>query len=89
MLGLRDTLNDPDAAFEATLAAAPEVGGAQAEISRAIFDESLKLWQADEEALGLSELAAWEKAAAFMLEMKLIQTPVLATELYTNEFVAR
>jgi NitT/TauT family transport system substrate-binding protein len=89
MLGLRETLKDPDAAFAASLAAVPAAGGDQEKVSRAIFDESLKLWQADAAELGLSDPAAWEKAASFMKEMGLIQTPVVAEDLYTNRFVER
>ncbi len=87
-LGLRDTLKDPDGAFEASLRAVPEAGGEQATVSRAIFDESLKLWQATDDELGLSDAASWEKAAQFMKEMGLIQVDVAATDLFTNEFVA-
>jgi NitT/TauT family transport system substrate-binding protein len=87
--GLRDTLKDPDAAFAASLRAVPEAGGDQAKVSRAIFDESLKLWHATDAELGLSDPAAWEKAARFMKEMGLIQTEVVATDLYTNEFLTR
>ncbi len=89
ILGLRDTLDDPDAAFEASLRAVPEAGGEQAEVSRAIFDESLKLWQATDTELGLSDAAAWERAAQFMKEMGLIQVDVAAADLFTNEFVER
>jgi NitT/TauT family transport system substrate-binding protein len=88
-LGLRDTLEDPDGAFEASLRAVPEAGGEQAAISRAIFDESLKLWQATDAELGLSEAEVWETAARFMKEMGLIQVDVAAADLYTNEFVGR
>ena len=88
MRGLRDTLADPDAAFQASLRAVPEAGGDQEKVSRAIFDESLKLWQAPEAELGLSDPAAWAKAATFMKDMGLIQTPVEPADLYTNDFVA-
>jgi NitT/TauT family transport system substrate-binding protein len=85
--GLRDTLADPDAAFQASLAAVPTAGGDQEKVSRAIFDDSLKLWQASDTDLGVSDPAAWAKAATFMKDMGLIQTPVTPTDLYTNEFV--
>lgn len=85
--GLRDTLHDPDAAFQASLRAVPTAGGDQERVSRAIFDESLKLWQAPDEELGLSEPPAWQAAAAFMQEMGLIQVPVDPAALYTNDFV--
>ncbi len=85
--GLADTLADADAAFEISLQAVPEAGGEQAAVSRAIFDESLKLWQAPAGELGLSDPAAWEQAAQFMKEMGLIQTEVVAADLFTNDFV--
>ena len=85
--GLRDTLADPNAAFEISLKAVPEAGGDQAAVSRAIFDESLKLWQAPDSELGRSDPAAWDAAAKFMKEMGLMQADVNPNELYTNEFV--
>lgn len=87
--GLRDTLADPDGAFEASLRAVPTAGGDQETVSRAIFDESLKLWQAPDAELGLSDPEGWAKAATFMKDMGLIQTAVEPAELYTNDFVAR
>ncbi len=87
--GLTDTLNEPDAAFEASLRAVPEAGGDQAAVSRAIFDESLKLWQADAAELGRSDPAAWQTAAVFMKQMGLIQTDVNPDDLYTNRFVEK
>jgi NitT/TauT family transport system substrate-binding protein len=87
MHGLKDTLADPNAAFQICLKAVPEAGGAQAATNRAIFDESVRLWQADPAALGISDAAAWQKAAEFMQKMGLIQTPVQAADLYTNQFV--
>ena len=74
--GLADTLNDPDAAFQISLKAVPEAGGPNAKVSRAIFDESLKLWQADADTLGRSDPDIWAKAAKFMKQMGLIQTDV-------------
>lgn len=85
--GLADTLADPDAAFASSLRAVPEAGGEQARVSRAIFDESLRLWQAEPGQLGHSDPAAWEEAAVFMRKMGLIQTDVVAADLYANEFV--
>ena len=85
--GLADTLADPDTAFDISIAAVPEAGGPQLEASRAIFDASLKLWQAEPGELGRSDPELWAKAASFMKEMGLIQTEVNVADLYTNEFV--
>ena len=87
MRGLRDTLADPDAAFDISLKAVPEAGGEQAKVNRAIFDESLKLWQAADSDLGLSDPDAWKKAVDFMAAMGLIQGNVVADDLYTNRFL--
>ena len=80
-------MEQPDAAFQASLRAVPEAGGANEQVSRAIFDESLKLWRSDPGMLGLSDPVTWEKAAAFMKQMGLIQTAVAPADLFTNEFV--
>jgi NitT/TauT family transport system substrate-binding protein len=85
--GLADTLADPDAAFAISLAAVPEAGGQQAAVSRAVFDASLKLWQAEAGQLGRSDPASWEKAAGFMKQMGLIQSAVNPSDLYSNDFV--
>jgi NitT/TauT family transport system substrate-binding protein len=87
--GLQDTLDNPDEAFQISLKYVPEAVGAQEDVSRAIFDESLKLWQAPAEQLGVSDPVAWEKAAAFMKEMGLIQTDVTVSDLYSNDFLPK
>jgi NitT/TauT family transport system substrate-binding protein len=87
--GLRDTLADPDAAFAASLRAVPEAGGDQTKVNRAIFDESLKLWQADQPVLGVSDPAMWQQAATFMKQTGLIDQAVAAQDLYTNQFVTK
>ena len=87
MRGLADTLADPDAAFDISLQAVPEAGGSQAPVSRAIFDESLNLWQAHAAELGRSDPQAWANAVAFMQKMGLIPTAVQAEDLFTNEFI--
>jgi putative riboflavin transport system substrate-binding protein len=87
MRGLQDTLADPDAAFEISLKYIPEATGAQEDVSRAIFDASLDLWQAKPEELGLSDPAAWSKAESFMREMGLIQGDVIVDDLYSNDYL--
>ncbi len=87
--GLQDTLANPDAAFQISLKAVPEAGGAQQATNRAIFDESVKLWQAEPGTLGLSDPAAWAQAATFMKQTGLIQTAVKPEDLFTNQFVQK
>lgn len=84
--GLRDTLNNPDEAFRIAIKTVPEAGGENEKVNRAIFDESLKLWQ-QPEPLGASDRATWETAARFMREMGLITTDVAVDSLFTNQLV--
>jgi NitT/TauT family transport system substrate-binding protein len=86
LLGIRDTLADPDEAFAISLQAVPEAAGENAAINRAIFDASLDLWQASIEQLGRSDPQAWQVAADFMLEMGLIDRTLDAQSLFTNAF---
>ena len=87
LLGIQDTLADPDEAFAISLQAVPEAAGENAAINRAIFDASLDLWQASIEQLGRSDPQAWQAAADFMLEMGLIDRTLDAQSLFTNTFV--
>jgi NitT/TauT family transport system substrate-binding protein len=84
--GLRDTLNNPDEAFRIALKVVPEAGGENEKVNRAIFGESLKLWQ-QPEPLGASDRATWETAVRFMREMGLITTDVDVDALFTNRFI--
>jgi NitT/TauT family transport system substrate-binding protein len=87
--GLQDTLANPDGAFQTSLKAVPEAGGAKQATNRAIFDESVKLWQAEPGTLGLSDPAAWAQAATFMKQTGLIQTAVKPEDLFTNQFAQK
>jgi NitT/TauT family transport system substrate-binding protein len=82
----RYTLDNPDEAFEISLRAVPEAGGDNQAASRAIFDASLPLWQADEDELGRSDPLVWQQAAEFMLEMGLLDTAVDTKNIVTNRF---
>ena len=84
--GLRDTLTNPDEAFGISIKAVPEAGGENEPVNRAIFDESIKIWQ-QPEPLGQSDKATWETAVRFMREMGLITTDVSVDSLFTNQFI--
>jgi NitT/TauT family transport system substrate-binding protein len=86
LAAFRFTLDNPNEAFAISLRAVPEAGGDNEAASRAVFDASLPLWRADEAAFGRSDLAVWQQAAAFMLEMALIDAPVATDGIVTNRF---
>lgn len=88
MKSIQYTLDNPDEAFAITLGFVPEAGGDNEAANRAVFDAVLTYWEpADGQALGVTELTAWQGAAEFMQRIGLVDTLVPAEELFTNEFV--
>lgn len=82
--GLRDTLAQPDAAFETTLKAVPEAAKTR-DAQRATLDAALPFWKSDR--LGQSDPTAWQTSAKFMKDVGLIQTDVDVSKAFTNDFV--
>jgi len=83
--GLQDTIDDPDAAFEITLQAIPEMDETTAKLQRVVLEECLKFWRADN--LGASQSEAWVESVSLMKEIGLLSSEVRPRQLYTNEFV--
>ncbi|MHB9032743.1 MAG: ABC transporter substrate-binding protein, partial [Anaerolineae bacterium] len=84
--GLRDTLQDPDAAFQITRKMIPEMDDAAAVVQRAVLDECIKYWQAD--VLGQNDAAAWQDSVKLLTELGMVTTSVDPTSLYSNQFIA-
>lgn len=90
--GLRDTLDDPDAAFAICRRYLPELDDEGAPLQRAVLEESLNFWRAkvgstEIEVLGRSDPAAWEASQSFMRQIELIETEVDVSTMFTNDFV--
>jgi len=83
--GLADTLQDPDAAFEATRKVIPEMDEATARLQRTVLQECLRYWQA--EKLGASQPEDWEESVSLLKKLKLLSADVKPTALYTNRFI--
>lgn len=84
--GLADTLDDPDAGFAICRKHVAEIDDESAPLQRAVLEESLDYWRAD--VLGRSDPQAWEASAAFMHEIGMIDAPVDATTLYSNDMLS-
>jgi NitT/TauT family transport system substrate-binding protein len=83
--GLRDTLDDPDAAFAICRQYVPEIDDESAPLQRAVLKESLAFWQA--EVLGRSDPAAWAASEAFMRQIGLIDVGIDSSTLFSNDFL--
>jgi len=82
------TLNNPEEAFEITLANVPEAGGENRAINRAVYDAALLYWSPVEgSALGASKAEDWDGAVQLLQRIGLIAGPVEVDALFTNEFL--
>jgi len=85
--GLRDTIDQPDQAFEICkkyvegLGKDAETDAAQKQVLAA----SIELWKAPR--LGASDPAAWQTTLDVLKQMKLLTTDLPADKLFTNRFV--
>jgi NitT/TauT family transport system substrate-binding protein len=80
--GLRDTLADPDAAYEISKQYVEGLDDSR----RGVLDASLPLWQSD--PLGHNDPAAWQQTQDLLIEMGLLNAPLDDLDAaYSNEFV--
>jgi len=91
--GLRDTLDDPDAAFEICRKYVAGIDDESAPLQKAVLEESLNFWRAGDASaklaagLGLSDPEAWTASQAFMLQIGLIDAEIKVSALFSNDFV--
>ncbi len=81
--GLRDTIEDPEAAFEICKIYVPEMTEAQL----MVLKETIPFWKS--EPLGYSDPNAWEASQRFMLDVGLIDKETDVEEMFTNRFVTQ
>ncbi|MEI8307304.1 MAG: ABC transporter substrate-binding protein [Chloroflexales bacterium] len=88
--GLRDTLDNPDAAYTLSLTFIPEAKLGDPKLQRQVLQESLAFWQSDKTTsagLGFTDAAVWTKTEQFMRDAKLLAGPVDVNAAFTNEFI--
>jgi NitT/TauT family transport system substrate-binding protein len=85
LLGLSDTIADPEAAYEISKNYVENLDQADPVLQKEILAESIKLWGADR--VGYSDPAGWENMQQVLLNMGLLTQPLDLEEAYTNEFL--
>ncbi len=88
--GLRDTLDNPDEAYEISLGFIPEAQLGDVELQRQVLEESLPYWRVDEAAgrgLGYTDGEVWVKTEEFMRAAGLLSSAVEVSEAFTNDFL--
>ncbi len=83
--GLRDTLDNPDEAFELSLPYIPEANLSDAEFERVVLRECLPYWNSAR--LGYSDPDKWEQSHQFLLDLDLLTAPVTVEDAYNNDFL--
>jgi NitT/TauT family transport system substrate-binding protein len=83
--GLRDTLDNPDEAFELSLPYIPEADLDNAAFARTVLQESLPFWQG--ERPGYSDPQMWQESHSFLVDLELLNAPIDYEAGYTNAFV--
>ncbi|HMQ31755.1 MAG TPA: ABC transporter substrate-binding protein [Chloroflexaceae bacterium] len=88
--GLRDTLDNPDEAYEISLGFIPEAELGDPTLQRQVLQESLPYWYSDKttaEGLGYTDGELWVRTEEFMRAAGLLPGAVEVTEAFTNEFL--
>lgn len=83
--GLKDTIENPDEAFQLSEAHIPNFSQLDANVQKQILATSIEQWKADR--LGYSDPQAWENMQNVLLDMGLLSEKQDLSKAFTNEFV--
>lgn len=83
--GLRDTINDPDAAYEISKNYVENLDQADPLVQKAVLGTSIELWRAPR--LGYSDPAAWQNMQDILIAMGLYAEPLDLDAAFTNDYI--
>ncbi|HQV94978.1 MAG TPA: ABC transporter substrate-binding protein, partial [Anaerolineales bacterium] len=83
--GLKDTIANPDDAFELSASHIPNFADLNADVQWQVLDVSTGQWQA--QRLGYSDPQAWENMQNVLLDMGLLAEKMDLSKAFTNEFI--
>ena len=83
--GISDTINDPQAAYQASLGYVDNLAQADATVQKQVLATTIELWKTDR--LGYSDPKAWDNMQAVLLDMGLLSQPLDLSKAFSNEFI--
>ena len=89
--GIKDTIANPDAAFDSSLKVAPDAKGSDAELQRAVLKETVKFMSSDAvqgQLIGYSDPKLWTATQQFLLDNSLTHNKIEASTAFTNKFLS-
>lgn len=85
LAGIRDTLADPEEAYEISTGYVEGLAQADRQVVMGILEESLSYWQAD--APGVSDPDSWSNMMDLLLDMGLLSEPLDLSSAYSNDYL--
>ena len=85
LLGIADTIADPDEAYEISKNYIENLEEADMAVQTKVLAESIELWQTNR--LGYSDPAGWSNMQQVLLDMGLINTPLDLDKAFTNDLL--
>lgn len=85
LMGVADTLADPDAAYEICKKYVENLDQADQVVQKKVLAASMEFWRA--ERPGYSDPQAWQNMQDLLLDMKLLDQPLDLSKAFSNEFI--
>lgn len=85
MKGLRDTIANPDEAYEISKKYVENLSQADEAVQKQVLARSIEMWKADR--LGYSTPDAWSNMNDLLVKMSLLSAPLDVSKAFTNDFV--
>jgi NitT/TauT family transport system substrate-binding protein len=85
MKGLRDTIANPDEAYEISKKYVENLSQADEAVQKQVLARSIEMWKADR--LGYSDPNAWSNMNDLLVKMGLLPAPLDVSQAFTNDFV--
>ncbi len=89
--GLKDTLANPEEAFERTIKVAPDAKGADPELQKQVLEATAGFMVADnvkDQPFGYSDPQVWEASVKFLTGQKLLAGKLDPVTAFTNKFIS-